>query len=195
MTGCGSRHATPAAIAPAVTRPALQAKATLSPQHVAATVPASQPVATYANTSAGICLSYPANWKPEKAKTAAFAVAGPTGTTRGYSSLSLDIPKMPWHIKDMIPMMVVAHDYVSDLRQNQIPDAQVQQETDITVPGASARRITCAGHENGKTSIDVAVILIHADQVYILSADSDDAGRMAARHAIDDAVASLKWTK
>ena len=95
----------------------------------------------------------------------------------------------------MIPISIVSSDYISDLKKNQIPDAVVQEEIAITVPDASARRITSAGHEKGKSSIDVAVIMIHADQVFILSADSDDAGRALARATIDAAVASLKWSK
>ncbi len=193
-TGCGSRHnaAVTSIQSTAVTRPAPSPARQANPP---ATTQATAPTKTYENSQFGIRICYPASWQPEKSRTAVLAVAAPAGTAAGYSSLSLDIPKMPWHIKNVIPMAVVAHDYVADLQKDQIPDASVQEEVSITVPDANARRITSVGHENGKPSIDVAVILIHADQVYILSADSDDIGRSVARQAIDSAVASLKWTK
>jgi hypothetical protein len=195
IAGCG-HHSGAAPVVPAHSSAGTM-PASVATTSGSATVPtaAAAPVQTYSNPTAGIQLSYPASWKPEKAQTAVLAVAAPAGTSPGYSSLSLDIPKLPWHIKNMIPISVVSSDYISDLKKNQITDAVVQEETTINVPDASARRITSVGHENGKPSIDVAVIMVHADQVFILSADSDDAGKDLARKTIDSAVASLKWTK
>jgi len=95
----------------------------------------------------------------------------------------------------MITVNMVASGYISDLKKNQIHDAVVNERVPITVSGCAGQRITSKGHENGQLSIDVAIILIHADKVYILSADSDEAGCDTARKTLDAAVASLKWTK
>jgi hypothetical protein len=152
-------------------------------------------VRTFQSTPAAVQFNYPADWVTDKAQTAIFAIAKPKSSTPAYSSLSLDIPKLPWHLPGMITVNMVANGYINDLKKHQIHDAVVKEECPLTVCGASGRRITCAGHENGNPSIDVAVVLIHADQVYILSADSDQAGYDSARKTLDDAVASLKWTK
>ena len=38
----------------------------------------------------------------------------------------------------------------------------------------------CSGHENGKVTIDVAVLIVHAGRVYIFSCDSDE-GKLPRR--------------
>ncbi len=188
--GCGSRHSTASVVA----RPAASSKPTPA---TSSTSPSASPlpVQTYSNAAAGIQFDYPRDWKPERAQTACFDVTAPIGTGGAYASLSLDIPKLPWHIRNMIPMGIVARDYISDLKKGQIPDAVVKEQTNIPVPDASARRITCEGNEKGRPTTDVAVILIHSDQVFILSADSDASCKALARRTLDEAVASLKWTK
>jgi hypothetical protein len=150
---------------------------------------------TFHSTPPAIQFDYPACWNCCKAKTGTFAITGPPADSKCSPSICLDIPKLPWHIPGMIPIGLVARGYVDDLRTNQIHDAVVQEQVPVTVCGTPARRVTCVGHVNGKPSIDVAVIMLHADHVYILSADSDDAGRTAARQTLDDVVSSLKWTK
>jgi hypothetical protein len=162
----------------------------------ATTAPATSPAsATFEDKNAGIRLTYPGDWQPEKAQTALLDVAAPEADNKGYSSLSLDIPKLPWHPPGFITCGEVESGYVDDLKKNQIHDAKVDENVKITVPDSSARRVKCSGHEDGKTMIDVAVLIVHADRVYILSCDSDDAGYVAARAALDAAVASIQWVK
>jgi hypothetical protein len=181
MVGCGHHQSN------VVTT---RANASPSPTTVPAAVTDSS-IRTFQSSPAAVQFNYPADWIINKAQTAIFAIAKPNSS----SSLSLDIPKLPWHLPGMITVNMVANGYVSDLKKHQIHDAVVKEECPLTVCGASGRRITCAGHQNGNSSIDVAVVLIHADQVYILSADSDQAGYDSARKTLDAAVASLKWTK
>jgi hypothetical protein len=102
---------------------------------------------------------------------------------------------LPWHPPGMISCWEVAHGYISDLKKNQIHDANVDENIVVKVPGSSARRVKCSGHENGKVMIDVAILIVHADRVYILSCDGDDAGSAAARAALDASLASLEWVK
>jgi hypothetical protein len=185
--GCGNRQSSVAA-APVAKIP--QVMPTTMPQTMMIIGPA---VSHYQNK--GISFDYPADWVPDKAMTACFAVCAPKTGCAAYSSLSLDVPTLPWHLPGMITVGMVAHGYIDDLKSNQIHDAVVKDQHSITVCGCSGRQITCRGHEKGATSIDVAVILIHSDQVYILSADSDDAGYDAAKKTLDAAVASLKWVK
>jgi hypothetical protein len=146
---------------------------------------------TFADPRSGIALCYPAAWQPLPAKTAELAVAAPAGR----SSLSLDVPAMGWH-PPFIPVGLVTTRYVDALKQDQLPDAAVQETVDLKVAGATARRVTTRGHgHDGAVCIDTAIVIVHSGQVYILSCDSDDAGTPVARHALDAAAASVRWTK
>ena len=158
--------------------------------HAAVALPAA--AATFADPSSGITLCYPTAWRATKAKTAELAVSAPAG----IATLSLDVPTMtvhPW----FIPIGMVTTKYVEALRQNTVPDAAVQETADLTVSGATARRVTARGHAaaGGAVCVDTAVVMVHKGQVYILSCDSDDATRPAAQSALDATLASVKWTK
>jgi hypothetical protein len=150
-------------------------------------------VRTFKSTPPAIAFDYPPDWIPDKADTACFAICAPAA--EGYSSLSLDIPKLPWHLPGMITAGMVAGGYAQDVKRNQIHDAVVKENRPLNLPGTDARRVTSVGTENGKPSIDVAVVMVHADHVYILSADSDQTGSELARKTLDDAVASITWVK
>lgn len=160
----------------------------------ATTAPATSPsVVTFENKEAGVRLMYPADWVPEKGSKSMVDVAAPG--EKAYASLSVDIPKLPWHPPGMLPLFEIQSGYVSDLKKNLIHDAQVDESVKVTVPDSSARRVKCSGHVNGKAMIDVAVLIVHADRVYILSCDGDDAGYATARAALDASVASIQWIK
>ena len=168
--------------------------AVAAPGVVNAAVAATGPtVRTFKSTPPLIQFNYPADWVPDKAETACFAMAAPSPDS--YSCLSLDIPKLPWHLPGMITANMVASGYAQDVKKNQIHDAVVKENCPVKITGADARRVISIGTEHGKPSIDVAMVMVHADQVYILSADSDATGSDRARKALDDAVASLKWAK
>ncbi len=179
--------------------PACTANSAPAPAGLPASQPASQPSGAVSQKvfdggkKLGICFKFPDGWKEEKASTAVFDVANTDG--KGYSSLSLDIPKLPLHIPGMITPGMVAGGYIDDLKKNEIHDAKVEENVDAKVPGVPARRVKCSGHQNGKPAIDVAVIAVHNDRVYILSCDSDDDGYNVARAALDAAVASIEWIK
>ena len=151
------------------------------------------PTTTYRSPVGDIQFDYPSDWKPDATQSSTFAVQAPANL--GHSWLNLDVPKLPWHPAGMISLDMVASGYESDLKKNQIHDAVREEDCSLSIPNAKARRIISHGHDHGKMLIDMAVILIHADRVYILSTDSDDAGRASARKTLDNAVASLKWTR
>ena len=152
------------------------------------TVPAD---ATFADARSGITVCYPAAWRLAPAKTAELAVAAPTGS----ATLQLDVPAMGWH-SPIIPIGLVASGYLDALRKSALPDAAVQETADLTVAGATARRLTARGHPAaGCLCNDTAVVIVHRGQVYILSCDSDDANVPVARAALDAAVASVRWSR
>jgi hypothetical protein len=187
LTGCGHRQGSlPTAVAPANTAP----PTTLPSAPILASVmPAAK---TFNCPTADIQFNYPADWQADKGQTAVFAVTAPDDKT---CCLSLDIPKLPWHPAGMLSLYMVASEYEKDLKKNQIHDAVEEEDTRLDIPRSDAKRVIASGHANGKTLVDMAVILIHADRVYILSADCDQHNRDRARKTLDNAVASLKWTK
>ncbi len=169
----------------------LRGKARAAARKPSPAAPVAVGTCTFTDPKAGIALCYPAAWHPRPAKTAELAVACPSCS----ASLQLDVPAMDWH-PPFIPVGMVTAKYVEALKQSDLPDAAVQETTDLKVAGATARRVTTRGHaRSGTPSVDTAVVIVHAGQVFILSCDSDDAGSATARHALDAATASVRWTK
>ena len=188
--GCGHRQASVTTGAP----PNVTPIASTSPV-LATVVPATSPISTaaalktYHCPTADIQFDYPADWETNKAHTALFAVS------KDQCSLNLDIPKLPWHPPGMITLKMVASGYEDDLKKNQLHDAVEEEDCPLQIPGAKACRITTCGHDNGKPMFDIAVVMLHADRVYILSADCDESGEEKTRKTLDEAVGSLKWAK
>jgi hypothetical protein len=162
----------------------------------ATTAPSTQPdTKTFQSTTAAIQFQYPADWTPAKAATAVFDIVEPANCA-GCASMCLDVPSLPPAIfRGMITAKMVENGYVKDLRKNQIHDATVDESVELKLPASRARRVKCSGHQDGKTAIDVAVLIVHANRIYIFSCDSDEAGYPKARAALDAAVASMEWLK
>jgi hypothetical protein len=161
----------------------------------ATTAPATSPaVATFEDKKAGVRLTYPADWQPVKGSKSLVDVEIPGD--KGFSELSIDIPKLPWHPPGMLPMSQIESGYISDLKKNEIHDAKEIESVALKVSDCTAaRRVKSSGHENGKEMIDVGILIVHADRVYILSCDGDDAGYPTARAALDASLASIEWIK
>jgi hypothetical protein len=198
LTGAGCGHRQTAVTTNAATKVTPIAPAT-SPV-LAAVVPATAPSSTVSATTAAalktyhcptadLQFDYPADWETNNAHTALFAVC------KDQCSLNLDIPKLPWHPPGMITLKMVASGYEDDLKKNQLHDAVEEEDCPLQIPGAKACRITTCGHDNGKAMFDIAVVMVHADRVYILSADCDESSEEKARKTLDEAVGSLKWAK
>jgi hypothetical protein len=148
----------------------------------------------FRDKAAGVHFNYPAGWTSPAQHTSLLNVIDPVAADDG-ASLSLDVPSLPRFLPPGMPTpKMVENGYVKDLKK-QMHDAKVDESVEIKVPDSSARRVKCSGHENGKVSIDVAIIIVHAGRVYIFSCDSDEAGYPAARAALDNAVASMQWIK
>jgi hypothetical protein len=164
----------------------------------ATTAPSTQPSSqtrTFQNATANIRFKYPGDWISAKASTAIFNIVQP-GNCAGCASFSVDVPGLPPAIfRGLITPKMVENGYVKDLRKNQIHDATVDESVELKLPASRARRVKCSGHEDGKVAIDVAVLIVHANRIYIFSCDSDEAGYPNARAALDAAVASTEWIK
>jgi hypothetical protein len=153
--------------------------------------PAIEQSGVYQNKTSGIQFNYPKDWTPQKGETAVFKVAAPAG----LASLSLDIPELPPFASLGLTPKRAADGYIDDLKKKRIKDAKVDENSALTAGGEKSQRVKLSGTQNGKPTIDVAVFIVHAGKLYILSCDSDDAGYATARKTLDDAVASVQWTK
>jgi hypothetical protein len=146
-----------------------------------------------------LLVAFPAGWPvgplvaPEEEQETQ-AVAPAAVANGGLAKLTFDVPKLhAFH--PFLPMGRVLGGYTDDVKKR-MPDAAGPPATDIAVPDANARRVTLAGHNAaGRLVTEDAVLMVHGDRVYVLVADSDDAGRPAAKAALEAAVASVRWAK
>ncbi len=171
LTGC---HSTPVSPAP-VTQPTVAAA---SGSHL------------FVDKTSGISFNYPDNWTAGDATTIKFKFTGPANGS-SKPQLTLDVPKLPFHF-GILPLDQVCSGYVDDSKKT-MPDATVTNLPDPTLPDARQHRLKLTGHEDGIEMINEAVVLVHADKVYILSIDSDLKTYAIAKTALDTAVRSLKW--
>src|ERR1700733_7137886 len=125
------------------------------------TAPSTQPDSkTFQSTTAAIRFKYPGDWTAAKGTTAIFEIVEPANCA-GCASMCLDVPSLPPAIfRGLITPNMVENGYVKDLRKNQIHDACVDESVELKLPASRARRAKCSGHQNGKTAIDVAVLIV-----------------------------------
>ena len=151
---------------------------------------------TFDDPKDGIRFVIPAGWTPQcgtSQSTTRVRVLAPPGGD-GWAVLTLDVPPLPPHIPGLIPVGMVASGYVDD-EKKRIPDVTGPAPVTVTVPDARARRVALAGHDAaGAVTTDEAVVIVHADRIYILSVDAGPGGQPAARAALDAALASIAWT-
>ena len=172
------------------------------------TAPATSPSpVAYDGSKDGFRLSYPPDWKPKanqdftlllvpvtapdvKVKDSEFA--GPR--------MSVDVPDLPPHLPGMITLGPMEWHYVAEQKQR-FADVKVTEKTDLTIPKTSARRLVLAGHAKnadgsaGAAYTVVTLLEIHADRVYVVSAEAKSQDYPAVRTAFDQVVGSMTWTK
>jgi hypothetical protein len=142
-----------------------------------------------------MAFSYPAGWtsQPDSDDPGEQMLRVVAPSTDGLAVLTLTVPKLPWHIPGMIPIDLVASGYADDVKKR-MPDATGPAAVAVSIPDATARRVTLTGHETkGRVTVEDAVLIVHGDRVYVLAGDSDDRGRPAAKAALDAALASTRW--
>lgn len=155
---------------------------------------ASQPASSqWRQTAKGVELQIPAGWQPRKNPDFELMLV-PRTQSADPAQITFDIPDLPPHLPWMIQMTRIEHDYLADLKKKH-PDLKRQEAGNATVSSATARLIHSIWHEDGKAYDDIVLLMIHANGVYILDAQTDNAHLPAARRAFDQIRASLKWSK
>lgn len=173
-----------------------------APAPVSASAPVSAPNSnpgTFDRPKLGVRLGWPAGWveRPSNDYVLLLLAAGAGGGGDGGEapSISLDVPDLPPHIPGMIPVGSVRGGYLDDLRKSVGP-IKTRDERAPAVANAAARMVRSAWTDSrGRAWQERALLLVHADRVYILRARSTAADEAATRAAFDDIVRSLKWTK
>jgi hypothetical protein len=156
--------------------------------------PATAPT-VFARPKLGIQLAYPSGWEARPDKDYELMLRPARSGDGGDTLMSLDVPDLPFHLPGMIPIGSVRSGYLDDLRKQ----AGAVTTDDLPPPdvGASAaRRVRSRWTTaSGEGMEETALLMVHADRVYILRARAD-AGRAAeTRAAFDEVVRSIRWIK
>src|SRR4051812_42698911 len=191
--GC-RRH--PASVARGQPAP-LPAPTTTTATGPSTAAPSTRPaVRTFESTAKKIRLSYPADWtvRPSKEYVLVVAPPGVEASASAGRSISLDVPDLPVHIPGLIPMGRVEKGYVDDLKA-QWPGLRVEESKSQTVAGTSARRVRSTLETGGRARVESALIMVHADRVYILRADGEADAVDELQRVFDAVLASVEWVK
>jgi hypothetical protein len=160
---------------------------------------------TFFSVPAGALVTYPPGWEP--AVTPDFALmllpanapvrSSPeaTGLRWGERFISLDIPELPAiRIPGFLPMNRIRAGYIDDLRE-QAPHANVEVLKSPPIPGAKASLVRTTWPAEHPTHVETALLLTHADRVYIVRGRSRAEDEPATRAAFDQVVQSLNWSE
>lgn len=137
----------------------------------------------------GFSLRYPSGWTPKPSND--FVMELHRGET---ATISMDVPSLPPHLPGMIRLSLVENGFLDDLKK-ETGGVHSSDRTDISVPDAQARRITTSWSKAGTEFRQSAVLMIHADRVYILRATAPADQFDATSRDLDEVLKSLTWTK
>ena len=111
----------------------------------------------------------------------------------GERFISLDYPRLPpFRIPGFLPMGRVRSGYLDHLRA-QAPEAKSEVLEAPPVPDAEASLVQTTWPGDRPTHVETALIMIHADHVYIVRGRSPLNKARATRRAFDQVVESLRW--
>ena len=181
----------------------------VKPQNVVATkrssttTTATRPATTAASATTvsfsklNMRLSYPAVWIPKESKEYELLLL-PSNTAAQdatFPLISLDIPDLPPHFPGMIPIGLVKNGYLDDLKKELGKTVPLTQEDSPKLAGAQGRMLRSTwSDKDGHRMADTALVLIHADRVYILRARFGVDDRTTPQ-AFDEIVKSIQWGK
>jgi hypothetical protein len=169
------------AAAPAV----LAAPPTSAPSAPPATAPASRGF----NDPAGLIhIVYGADWQVHPDPDYVLSLMS------GARTFTLDIPDLPPHIPDMIPLGLVVNGYIDDLKKAH-PGVKIDEETPPKIAKARARQLHSSWTEKNVPTAEIATLVVHGDHVFILRMASPADQLSSARNSYGDIMESLRWLK
>jgi hypothetical protein len=153
---------------------------------------------TFDRPKLGIRLDWPAGWFGRNDTEDYVLVVGKQSVGEEgpcWPAISLDVPDLPLHLPGMIPIGSVRGGYLDDLRKSVGP-IKTRDESPPPIPSSAARMVRSTWTDsNGQAWQETALLLVHADRVYILRARSLTTDEDGTRAAFDEIVRSLKWTR
>lgn len=172
------------------------------------TAPTTSPApVAYDGSKEGFRLSYPSDWKQKPSQDFTLLLVPSQApdtkakdTDLAGSRISVDVPDLPPHLPGMITLGPMEWNYLSD-QKKRFADVKVMEKTDLKIPKTSARRLVLAGHAKnadgsaGPAYTVVTLLEIHADRVYLVSAEAKTEDYRAVRVAFDQVVGAMVWTK
>jgi len=173
-------------------------KTTESPAHPAAPVAnatESRP-ASHTWEAHGVRVKVPADWVEKKNPDyEMFLVpAGAAPASDEDARITFDVPDLPPHLPWMLQMSRIEHDYQADLKKAH-PDLKIDASEDAKIPDATARLVKSSWHENGVTHHDTALLMTHANGVYILGMRATEKNLADVTSAYEGVRASMQWVK
>ena len=133
---------------------------------------------TFENAKAGVRLTYSSEWREKKSPDDLLMlvpVSGPENRT-----ITLDVPDVPKHLPGAMALPLIQNGYIDDLRKHHA-GLKVRESQNVTLASCNGRLVRSAWTQDGNEYTDVALLIVHAERVYILSLDSDLAGYTAVR--------------
>jgi hypothetical protein len=148
---------------------------------------------TFTSKRLAIRVDYPAEWTPQENKDFELLLrpAQLTGV-EPERQITLDVPDLPFHVPGMIPLRLVKNGYLDDLKKQAGPLLRTREES-CPLAGSETRLLKSTWQKDGRSFFDTALVIVHADHVYILRAAGLAAAEPTTQPIFDAMVKSLRW--
>jgi hypothetical protein len=149
---------------------------------------------SFVDKNSGIQISWPDGWKQEQSKDYNVLLDPDGAPPAAEEWVSVDIPDLPMHIPNMIPIGRVESGYLDDLRKNH-GHIDVQELTPPSISNAKLRLVRAAWSKDGQSTQQTALLIVHGDHVYIIRLRSDVKEEADLRKGFDSVCGSIHWVK
>ncbi|HEY8749737.1 MAG TPA: hypothetical protein VIM11_17270 [Tepidisphaeraceae bacterium] len=192
LAACQSHHEQPRSETPA---PTSEAAPVTESTPAPATTSAETKPASRTWEAKGVRVTIPTGWQEKKDPDfELFLILPSPAQSDDAPRITFDVPDLPPHMSWMIQMARIQHDYEADLKKVH-PDLKLDDASDVKIPNTTARLVRSTWHQNGLAHEDTALLMIHANGVYILDAQASEKQLTAVHAAFEAMRASLEWTK
>lgn len=154
----------------------------------AATQPTTDPgPQTFRDSTGCLQVVYPGNWTVKNDPNYELTIVS------AQETITVDVPDLPPHVPDMIPLNLVVNGYISDLKK--LHPALKSQKHSASVPHARAELVDSNWTEQNASSNESALLMVHGNHVFIIRLVAPASDYAAGRAVFDDVVKSLHWLK
>jgi hypothetical protein len=158
---------------------------------------------TFVHVRSGASVTYPSGWESKTIDSFVLMLVPARSPSRsageastllwGEHFISLDVPDLPaFRIPGFLPMGRIRSGYVDHLRK-QMPHATTVFLEPPSILDAEASLVRTTWPGDHPTHVETALILTHADRVYIIRARSPVEDALATQTAFNQVVKSIRW--